>query len=148
MTRQFSRPASEAWCSSTKIRSSKASSRVAERTGIAAALIEKDYWVTHTLWALHRTGLDIGFKLIHRFSEDLDLMIEQGTVSNLPAVPSWTSTNRGRVAARQSFYDALVGVLVIPGARVERDQTTIDKRARVADYLCRYPGRWLGAAEV
>ncbi|MBI5527693.1 MAG: hypothetical protein HY897_15290, partial [Deltaproteobacteria bacterium] len=35
---------------------------VARSTGIAAALIEKDYWVTHTLWAIHRTGLDIWFK--------------------------------------------------------------------------------------
>lgn len=32
---------------------------VARETGIAAALVEKDYWVTHTLWALHETGLEI-----------------------------------------------------------------------------------------
>lgn len=35
---------------------------VGRETGIAEALIEKDYWVTHTLWALHETGLDIWFK--------------------------------------------------------------------------------------
>ena len=35
---------------------------VARSTGIAAALIEKDYWVTHTLWALHQTALEIWFK--------------------------------------------------------------------------------------
>jgi hypothetical protein len=29
---------------------------VARETGIAAALVEKDYWVTHCLWALHETG--------------------------------------------------------------------------------------------
>ena len=68
---------------------------VARSTGIAAALIEKDYWVTHTLWAIHQTGLDIwfkggtslskGFGLIQRFSEDLDLMVERGTVGGLPA---------------------------------------------------------------
>lgn len=54
---------------------------VARDTGIAAALVEKDYWVTHTLWALHETGLELwfkggtslskGFGLIQRFSEDL-----------------------------------------------------------------------------
>jgi predicted nucleotidyltransferase component of viral defense system len=80
---------------------------VARETGIAAALIEKDYWVTHTLWALHQTGLDIwfkggtslskGFGLIKRFSEDLDLVIEQGKVKCLPDVTSWTSTNKGLV---------------------------------------------------
>ena len=52
---------------------------IADEIEIAAALVEKDYWVTHTLWALHRTGFDIwfkggtslskGFHLIERFSE-------------------------------------------------------------------------------
>jgi len=79
--------------------------RLVEReTGIDAALIEKDYWITHSLWALHRMGLEIwfkggtslckGFGLIDRFSEDLDLMVERGTVSALPEVKSWTSTNK------------------------------------------------------
>ncbi len=35
---------------------------VARDAGIAAALIEKDYWVAHTLWALHETGLELWFK--------------------------------------------------------------------------------------
>jgi predicted nucleotidyltransferase component of viral defense system len=35
---------------------------VARATGITAALIEKDYWVTHTMWAMHETGLEIWFK--------------------------------------------------------------------------------------
>ena len=26
---------------------------VAEKRGLGVALVEKDYWVTHTLWALH-----------------------------------------------------------------------------------------------
>ncbi len=123
---------------------------VARDTGIAEALIEKDYWVTHTLWALHETGLDIwfkggtslskGFGLIQRFSEDLDLMIQPGAVTSLPNVKSWTSTNKGPVAQRQAFYDALADALVVPSVRVERDRSRIDKRARGADYLGYYPG--------
>jgi hypothetical protein len=35
---------------------------VARETGIAAALIEKDYWVTHALWAVVETGLDVWLK--------------------------------------------------------------------------------------
>lgn len=35
---------------------------VARDTGISEALIEKDHWVTHTLWALLETGLDIWSK--------------------------------------------------------------------------------------
>ena len=78
---------------------------VARDAGIPVALIEKDYWVTHTLWALHETGLDVwfkggtslskGFGIIRRFSEDLDLMILPGTASGLPEVASWTSVNKG-----------------------------------------------------
>ena len=123
---------------------------VARDRGIAEALIEKDYWVTHTLWALHDTGLDIwfkggtslskGFGLIQRFSEDLDLMIQPGAVTSLPNVKSWKSTNKGPVAQRQAFYDALAGALVVPSVRVERDMSRLDKRARGADYLGHYPG--------
>lgn len=52
---------------------------VAERRGLGVALVEKDYWVTHTLWALHAQGFEVwfkggtslskGFGLIERFSE-------------------------------------------------------------------------------
>lgn len=35
---------------------------VASRRGLGVALVEKDYWVTHTLWALHAQGFDIWFK--------------------------------------------------------------------------------------
>ncbi len=32
---------------------------VAGARGIGVALVEKDYWVTHTLWALHEQGFDM-----------------------------------------------------------------------------------------
>ena len=31
-------------------------------TGMRRSIIEKDYWVTHTLWALSVSGLDVWFK--------------------------------------------------------------------------------------
>lgn len=126
---------------------------VARDMGIAAALIEKDYWVTHTLWALHETGLELwfkggtslckGFGLIQRFSEDLDLMIQHGTTMGLPEVTNWASTNKGPVKKRAEFYDALTQALIVPGLRVERDVSRIDKQARGADYLGHYPGALL-----
>jgi hypothetical protein len=80
---------------------------VAGKRKLSTALVEKDYWVTHTLWALHQLGLEIwfkggtslskGFGLIERFSEDLDLKIEPGTVKALPAVGSWKSEGRKAV---------------------------------------------------
>ncbi len=122
---------------------------VARENQIAAALIEKDYWVTHTLWALHETGLEIwfkggtslskGFGLIQRFSEDLDLMIQHGCAKGLPEVTSWTSTNNGPVKRRRAFYDALAGALTVPAVRVEQDATHRVQHARGADYLGHYP---------
>ncbi|MDY0001236.1 MAG: nucleotidyl transferase AbiEii/AbiGii toxin family protein [Polyangia bacterium] len=130
---------------------------VAQSTGIAAALIEKDYWVTHTLFSIHQTGLDIwfkggtslskGFGVIQRFSEDLDLMIENGMATGLPEVTIWTSNNNGPTASRNAFYDALAAALVVPDVTVERDVTRIDKQARGADYLARYPGALLAELE-
>jgi hypothetical protein len=32
---------------------------VAGRRGLAIGLVEKDYWVTHALWALHAEGFDV-----------------------------------------------------------------------------------------
>ena len=74
---------------------------VTEETRIAPALVEKDYWVTHCMWALHQTGLDLWFKggtslskgygIIERFSEDLDLMVQHGSAFGLPPVANWTS---------------------------------------------------------
>jgi hypothetical protein len=39
---------------------------VAEARGIVAPLIEKDYWVTHTIWALQNAGLEAQDMLIAR----------------------------------------------------------------------------------
>jgi hypothetical protein len=123
---------------------------VERETRIDAALVEKDYWITHALWALHETGLDLwfkggtslskGFGIIERFSEDLDLMVERGRVAALPDVSSWTSLNKGPVAQRQAFYRALTEAFVIPAVPVDRDATREDKYGRGADYLGRYPG--------
>jgi hypothetical protein len=126
---------------------------VSRETGVAAALVEKDYWVTHCLWSLHETGLELwfkggtslskGFRLIRRFSEDLDLMVQHGKVASLPAVANWTSTNKGAVAARRAFYDALSGAFVIPAVKLEADSSRHDKQARGVDLIGRYPGALL-----
>ena len=65
--------------------------QVSETVGVARAQVEKDYWITHVLWALHASGLEIwfkggtslskGFGIIQRFSEDLDLRLAPGTAA-------------------------------------------------------------------
>lgn len=87
---------------------------VAEQVGVSAALVEKDYWVTHVLWALQSLGFRVSFKggtslskaygLIQRFSEDLDLMLE---APDLPAVSSWKSDKVRATTSRRQFYEAV-----------------------------------------
>ncbi len=120
---------------------------VAEDNALNPALVEKDCWVTHALWALEHTGLEIwfkggtslskGFELIQRFSEDLDLKVEGGS-SGAPAVKNWSSLNKGPVASRRTFFETLEELIVIPGASVKLDRARIDKYARSADYRVLY----------
>jgi predicted nucleotidyltransferase component of viral defense system len=68
---------------------------IAGERGLRRSIIEKDDWVTHALWALSLGGFEVwfkggtslskGFGLIERFSEDLDLKIEPGSVTALRA---------------------------------------------------------------
>ena len=48
--------------------------------------------------------------------------------------------NKGPIAARRAFYDALPGAFVIPGVKVELDAKHEDKYARGINLVGRYPG--------
>lgn len=121
---------------------------VSERRGVATALVEKDYWVTHTLWALKEAGFRIhfkggtslskGFGLIERFSEDLDVKIE---APGLPRVRSWTSEGARATEEREGFFRALRGRLHVPGAEVSELQQLRDRSSRTAVFAVRYPSR-------
>lgn len=123
-------------------------------TGMARSIIEKDYWVTHTLWALSISGLDVwfkggtslskGFDLIERFSEDLDLKIEPGAVTALPSVSNWKSEGAKATAERRVFFEQLPKSLVVPSCTIELEQDTIDKSWRSANLRVLYPGLFLG----
>ena len=120
---------------------------------LARGLVEKDYWVTHTLWALHAAGLDVwfkggtslskGFALIERFSEDLDLKVEPGTVRALPVVSNWKSEGTKATGERKAYFEALPSVLTVPGATVALDPDMIDRSWRGANLRVTYPGRHL-----
>ena len=121
--------------------------------GLAPGLIEKDYWVTHTLWALQDIGLEVwfkggtslskGFGLITRFSEDLDLRIEAGRVAGVPAVANWRSDGKVAIAGRATFFRALAGALTVPGADVALVPSH-DGRWRDAELRVTYEGQHLG----
>ena len=129
-------------------------SDVGESVGINPGQIEKDYWITHVLWALHAAGLEVwfkggtclskGYRLIERFSEDLDVKIGTGTAAGLPPSPNWKGEREGHIAKRAVWFDALAAGLVIDGCRITVNRDMVDERARSAVFEVHYPGEFIG----
>lgn len=82
---------------------------------INASLVEKDYWIMHCLYSLQNvnynfvmkggTSLSKGFKLIDRFSEDIDMWIEPD-----PSLNVFTGRNHTKPVhceSRKKFYNLL-----------------------------------------
>jgi hypothetical protein len=122
---------------------------VSARRGLAVGLVEKDYWVTHTLWALNQSGFGIwfkggtslskGFGLIERFSEDLDLKIESGR-EHLPDPGNWRSEGTRAIQQRRAYFDALASAIRVPGASVTKEAVNADWAQRNANFRVEYPG--------
>jgi hypothetical protein len=125
----------------------------AGRERLSLALIEKDYWVTHTLWALHQRGLEVhfkggtslskGFGIIERFSEDLDLKIAPGAVDGLPVVTDWRRDSTTAKRAREAFFRALTAALVVPGVTKITLNPDQPPDWRNANIFVHYPGNHL-----
>ena len=101
-----------------------------EETGIQAGLIEKDYWIMHALYGLKKMGLDFelkggtsiskGYKIIDRFSEDIDIYIHPP--ADLAVNENPKNTKDKAVEGRKNFYDWLVEHINIDGIlEKERD---------------------------
>src|SRR5258708_4657248 len=118
---------------------------VAEQKGIDPALVEKDYWIMHCLYGLQKLGLTFelkggtslskGFKIIDRFSEDIDIHIDPPASRNVK-----TGRNQDRpahVKSRKDFYDWLADTKIrIYGIEaVERD-TAFDSDKLFSGGVC------------
>jgi predicted nucleotidyltransferase component of viral defense system len=112
---------------------------VVQERGIDPALVEKDYWIMHCLYGLQKlnmkfqlkggTSLSKGHKIIGRFSEDIDILIEPPPVRQVATRKSQTSA--AQVKSRKDFYDWLATTIKINGiTKVARD-TAYDN----ADYF-------------
>lgn len=121
---------------------------IADERGIDPVLVEKDYWIMHSLWGLEAQGfrfelkggtsLSKGFGVIHRFSEDIDIRIEP---------PEGMRVHTGRnqdkpahVESRRQFYDWLTREIRIAGIQGnERDTAFDDEKLRSAGIRLIYP---------
>jgi len=109
---------------------------IEDETGIQAGLVEKDYWIMHSLYGLQEQGYEFelkggtslskGFKIIERFSEDIDVHIKPPPELKVNENPNNTKPNT--IIARKSFYDWLSDSIHIEGIiSVERDTLFDDK---------------------
>jgi hypothetical protein len=104
---------------------------VAEQKDIDPVLVEKDYWIMHSLYGLQKLGLTFelkggtslskGFKIIDRFSEDIDIHIDPPADRNVKA--GRNQDKPAHVKSRSDFYDWLADTRIrIDGIdSVERD---------------------------
>lgn len=90
---------------------------VSEERSIDPILVEKDYWIMHSLYGLQRIGLSFelkggtslskGFGIIERFSEDIDIRIEPPKGQDVATNPN--QKKPAHVQSRSDFYDWLAG---------------------------------------
>lgn len=111
---------------------------ISEETNIIPQLIEKDYWIMHVLHGLTKLGFEFelkggtslskGYKIIDRFSEDIDIHILPSIELNVESNPNKSKPNH--VKSRKDYYDWLSQHISIDGiVAVERDTTFDDTHA-------------------
>lgn len=82
---------------------------------IDPGLVEKDYWIMQALWGLQEfgfhfelkggTSLSKGYQLIHRFSEDIDILIHPDEAVHLAHVTGAVQFARGPNALAMDNID-------------------------------------------
>lgn len=123
---------------------------VAEIHGLNPMLVEKDYWIMHSLWGLKNQGfsfelkggtsLSKGFGVIHRFSEDIDIRIDPP--SDLDVKVGRNHDKPIHIASRKAYYEALAQRIRIPGIDdVQRDTFFDDAKMRSAGIRLLYASR-------
>ena len=96
---------------------------VGQEMGIEPILVEKDYWIMHILYGLNQlnftfelkggTSFSKGYKIINRFSEDIDIHITPPAILGINENPK---NNKPRnIEARRQFYDWLADTIKING---------------------------------
>lgn len=123
---------------------------VANDRALDPMLVEKDYWIMHSLWGLQAQGfvfelkggtpLSKGFGVIHRFSEDIDIRIEPP--ADMDVKTGRNQDKPAHIDSRRTYYDELSKRIRIPGIdSVERDTFFDDEKMRSAGIRLIYSPR-------
>jgi hypothetical protein len=103
---------------------------VGDQMRILPALVEKDYWIMHVLYGLTKQGfvfelkggtsLSKGYKIIDRFSEDIDIYIHPPTDRKVEENPK--KEKQHHIDSRREYFDWLAKEIKIEGiTSIERD---------------------------
>lgn len=102
--------------------------QVSEEMSISPFLVEKDYWIMHALYGLQSQGYDFelkggtslskGYKIIHRFSEDIDLKILPPRGTTIPQGKNQTS--KPQVQSRKDYFETIAHEITIDGLTTSR----------------------------
>lgn len=113
---------------------------IAEEMTIEPYLVEKDYWIMHVLWGLQQQGFEFelkggtslskGFKIIDRFSEDVDIHIHPDSQYQLTSKTK--QTDKKYIPLRSLFFDNLSKKINIPDMQSSRDKKFDDELFRNA----------------
>jgi hypothetical protein len=115
---------------------------------ILPALVEKDYWLMHVLYGLRKQGftfelkggtsLSKGYKIIERFSEDIDIYIHPPAELGVEENPRREKDHH--VESRRTFFDWLAASIQIDGiAEVVRDTNFDNDKFTSAGIRLIYP---------
>ncbi|NRF37398.1 nucleotidyl transferase AbiEii/AbiGii toxin family protein [Pedobacter foliorum] len=129
-------------------------STLSAEKGILEALVEKDYWIMHVLCGMKNLGLEFelkggtslskGFKIIDRFSEDIDLHITPPKAfidqTGIKVNENPKSSGKNIVENRMKFFDWLKDYIRIDGIIAERDTEFDDKNGRNGGIRLKYDG--------
>jgi len=121
---------------------------VSHERHIHPQLIEKDYWIMHALYGLGQQGftfelkggtsLSKGYRVIERFSEDIDIRIEPPAELNV--MSGKNHQKPAHVESRRRFFTWLAETIRMPGIeRTERDHFFDDDQFRSAGIRLIYP---------
>ena len=116
--------------------------------GILPALIEKDYWIMHVLYGLKKQGfvfelkggtsLSKGFKIIDRFSEDIDIYIHPPVGQKVEENPKKDKPDH--IQTRRDYFDWLAKEIKIDGViSIERDHSFDNDILTSAGIRLQYP---------
>lgn len=119
----------------------------AQEKGILPILVEKDYWIMHTLWGLIQQGfhfelkggtsLSKGFGIINRFSEDIDIHFHPNPEDNVKTGKNHDKDSH--IQGRKNFFDKLANILSIPNLTFDRDPSFDDvEKMRNAGITAQY----------